>query len=71
MPTDQPGHVSPASGTANDTMSAVKDTAGLAVGAVSAEMTDQLPDFAQTRPRSSDMYEVEAGSIADRKTPAQ
>jgi putative membrane protein len=65
-PTDQPGHVSPAPGTANDTMSAVKDTAGLAVGAVSAEMTTKLPDFVNAA-AISDMYEVEAGSIAQER----
>ena len=65
-PTDQPGHVSPAPGTANDTMSAVKDTAGLAVGAISAEMTTKLPDFVNAA-AISDMYEVEAGSIAQER----
>jgi putative membrane protein len=65
-PTDQPGHVSPAPGTSNDTMSAVKDTAGHAVGVVTAEMTTKLPDFVNAA-AISDMYEVEAGTIAEQR----
>jgi putative membrane protein len=65
-PPDQPGHVSPAPGTSNDTMSAVKDTAGHAVGVVSAEMTTKLQDFVNAA-AVSDMYEVEAGKIAEER----
>jgi putative membrane protein len=70
-PADQPGHASPAPGTANDTMSAVKDATGHAVGTVSAEMTHSLQGFV-TAAAISDMYEVEAGKIAaDRSHNAQ
>jgi putative membrane protein len=63
-PPDQPGHQSPAPGTTNDTMSAVKDTAGHVVGDVSAETTTSLQGFV-TAAAISDMYEVEAGKIAE------
>jgi putative membrane protein len=70
-PADQPGHASPAAGTSNDTMSAVKDATGHAVGTVSAEMTHSLQGFV-TAAAISDMYEVEAGKIAaDRSKNAQ
>lgn len=62
-PPDQPGHQSPAPGTTNDTMSAVKDTTGHAVGTISAEMTTSLNGFVDAA-AVSDMYEVEAGKIA-------
>lgn len=62
-PPDQPGHQSPAPNTSNDTMSAVKDTAGHAVGTISAEMTTSLKGFVDAA-AVSDMYEVEAGKIA-------
>jgi putative membrane protein len=62
-PPDQPSHVSPQPGTTNDTVSAVKDTAGHLVGTISAEMTTKLPDFVAAA-AVSDMYEVEAGKIA-------
>lgn len=62
-PPDQPGHQSPAPGTNNDTVSAVKDTASHAVGLVSAEMTTTTKGFVQEA-AISDMYEVEAGKIA-------
>jgi putative membrane protein len=62
-PPDQPGHQSPAPGTTNDTMSAVKDAAGHAVGLISAEMTTTLKGFA-TEAATSDMYEVAAAKIA-------
>jgi putative membrane protein len=63
-PADQPGHTSPAPGTSNDTMSAVKDATGHAVGTVSVEMTHSLQGFV-TAAAISDMYEVEAGKIAE------
>src|SRR5689334_5697723 len=66
-PVDQPGHQSPAPGTANDTMSAVKDTASHAYGMVSAQMTSSLKGFA-TEAAISDMYEVEAGKIAAQRS---
>ena len=70
-PADQPGHASPAPGTANDTLSAVKDATGHAVGTVSAEMTHSLQGFV-TAAAIGDMYEVEAGKIAaDRSHNAQ
>jgi len=59
----QPGHKSPAPGTKSDTASAIKDTAGAAVGTVSAEMTSTTKGFV-TAAATSDMYEVEAGKIA-------
>jgi putative membrane protein len=62
-PADQPGHQSPALGTSNDTMSAVKDTVGHGVGVVSAEMTKTAKGFVDAA-AVSDMYEVEAGKIA-------
>jgi len=65
-PTDQPGHQSPAPGTSNDTMSAVKDTVGHGVGVVSAEMTTTAKSFVEAA-ADSDMYEVEAGKIAQER----
>jgi putative membrane protein len=66
-PPDQPGHVSPAPGTTNDTMSGVKDTARHVEGTISAEMTTTLKGFA-TAAAESDMYEVEAGKIAKERS---
>ena len=66
-PVDQAGNVSPAAGTSNNTMSAVKDEAGYAVGVVSAEMTTTLKGFVAAA-TTSDMYEVEAGKIAEERT---
>jgi putative membrane protein len=66
-PPDQPGHQSPAPGTNNDTMSTVKDTTSHAVGTVSAETTTSLQGFV-TGAATSDMYEVEAGKIAEQRT---
>jgi putative membrane protein len=63
VPPNQPGHQTPAPGTTNDTMSAVKDAAGHAVGMISAEMTSTLKGFA-TEAATSDMYEVAAANIA-------
>jgi putative membrane protein len=65
-PADQPGHQSPAPNTTNDTASAVKDTAGHAVGTVSAEMTTKLQSFVAAA-ATSDMFEVEAGKIAEER----
>ncbi len=65
-PPDQPGHQSPAPGTTNDTMSAVKDTVGYGVGVVSAEMTTTTKGFVGAA-AVSDMYEVEAGKIAQER----
>src|SRR5580692_5257510 len=62
-PADQPGHESPAPGTSNDTMSAVKDTVGHGVGVVTAEMMTTTKGFADAA-AVSDMYEVEAGKTA-------
>jgi putative membrane protein len=64
---DQPGHVSPAPNTTNDTASAVKDTAGHAVGTISAEMTTTLQGFVPAA-AVSDMYEVEAAKIAQQRS---
>jgi putative membrane protein len=66
-PPDQPGHISPQPNTQNNTVSAVKDTAGHAVGTVSAEMTTKLQDFV-TAAAVSDMYEVEAAKIAEQRS---
>ena len=65
-PQDQPGHQSPAPGTSNDTMSAVKDTVGHGIGVVSAEMTTTTKGFAEAA-AVGDMYEVEAGKIAQQR----
>jgi putative membrane protein len=62
-PADQPGHQSPAPGTNNNAVSAVKDATGHAVGTVSAEMTSTAQGFVDAA-ATSDMYEVEAGRIA-------
>ncbi|HEY2033911.1 MAG TPA: DUF4142 domain-containing protein [Rhizomicrobium sp.] len=66
-PPDQPGHQSPAPGTNNDTMSTVKDTTSHVVGTMSAETTSSLQGFV-TGAATSDMYEVEAGKIAEKRT---
>jgi putative membrane protein len=63
---DQPGHQSPAPGTSSEAMSAVKDTTAGAVGVVSAEMTTTTKGFV-TAAATSDMYEVEAGKIAEKR----
>lgn len=63
---DQPGHASPAAGTSNDTASAVKDTAGHAMASVSGDIT-KLADFVPAA-AMSDMYEVEAGQIAEQRS---
>jgi putative membrane protein len=63
QPADQPGHVSPAPGTANDTASGLKDAAGHAAGTVSAKLATTLKGFVMTA-ADSDMYEVTAGQIA-------
>lgn len=65
-PPDQPGHQSPAPGTNNDTVSAVKDATSHAVGLISAEMTTTAKGFVQEA-AVSDMYEVEAGKIAQQR----
>ena len=57
-PPEQPGHQNPAPGTANDTMSAVKDTARHAVGVVSAEMTSTLKGFAAAAAVSETIVKV-------------
>jgi putative membrane protein len=62
-PADQPGHESPAPGTANETVSAVKDTTFGLVGQISAQMTSTTKGFV-TATAISDMYEVTAGKIA-------
>lgn len=62
-PADQPGHQSPAPGTSNETLSAVKDTTYGLVGQVSAEMTTTTRGFINMA-AVSDLYEVTAGKIA-------
>ena len=62
-PADQPGHQNPAPGTANETMSAVKDTTFGLVGQISAQMTSTTKGFINAA-AISDMYEVTAGKIA-------
>jgi putative membrane protein len=66
-PPDQPGHQSPAPNTTNDTVSAVKDATGHAVGVISAEMTTKVKDFVGAA-AVSDMYEVEAAKIAEQRS---
>ena len=63
---DQPGHKSPAPGSSNSMMSAMKDATMGAVGVVSAEMTTTTKGFV-TAAATSDMYEVEAGKIAQER----
>lgn len=63
-------HTQPAPGTANDTMSAIRDSAGHAYGTVSAEVTTSLKGFA-SEAIISDMYEVEAARIALERTQNQ
>jgi putative membrane protein len=65
-PPDQPEHVSPAPGTKSDTASAMKDTTAGVTGKVSAEMTHSTKGFV-TAAAISDMYEVEAGKIAEER----
>lgn len=60
---DKPGHMSPAPGSNNETMSAMKDTTAGMVGTVSAEMTHSTNGFV-TAAAISDMYEVTAAKIA-------
>lgn len=62
-PADQPGHQNPAPGSANETVSAVKDTTYGLVGQISASMTTTTRGFINAA-AISDMYEVTAGKIA-------
>ena len=62
-PADQPDHQSPKPGTANETMSAMKDATYGLVGQISAEMTSTTKGFVRAA-AISDMYEVTAGKIA-------
>lgn len=62
-PADQPGHQNPAPGSANETMSAVKDTTYGLVNQISAEMTTTTKGFINAA-AVSDLYEVTAGKIA-------
>jgi putative membrane protein len=62
-PPDQPGHQSPAPGTTNNTVSAVKDATRHVAGLISVEMTSTLKGFA-TEAATSDMYEVAAAQVA-------
>jgi putative membrane protein len=66
-PPDQPGHISPQPNTDNNTVSAVKDAAGHAVGDVSAEITTTLKGFVDAA-AISDMYEVEAAKVAEQRS---
>ncbi len=63
-PSDQPGHTSPAANTQDNSVSAVKDAASMAVGTITAEMTSTLSGFV-AEAANSDMYEVEAAKIAE------
>lgn len=65
-PPDQPGHESPAPGSNSESVSAVKDAAAGLVGKVSAEMTSTTKGFV-TAAATSDMYEVQAGKIAEQR----
>ncbi len=64
---DQPGHQSPAPGSANEAVSTVKDAASVAVGTVSASMTSTLGGFTDEA-ANLDMYEVEAAKIAQERS---
>ena len=57
---------SPKPGTRSETMSAVKDSASAMVGTISAEMTSTTKGFV-TAAATSDMYEVQAGQIAEQR----
>ena len=67
---DQPGHQSPAPGTSNETMSAVKDITAGAIGQVAAHMISDTRGFVNAA-ATSDMYEVEAGKIAESRGQAK
>jgi len=62
-PADQPDHQSPKPGSANETMSAMKDATYGLVDQISAEMTSTTKGFVRAA-AISDMYEVTAGKIA-------
>lgn len=66
MAADQPGHESPRPGTNSETMSAVEDATAGVVGRISAEMTTTTKGFVEAA-AVSDMYEVEAGKIAQER----
>jgi putative membrane protein len=63
---DRPGHESPRPGTSSEAMSAVKDSTAGVVGKVSAAMTHTIQGFVSAA-AISDMYEVEAGKIAEQR----
>ena len=63
---DQPGHESPRPGTNSETMSAVEDATAGMVGRISAEMTTTTKGFVEAA-AISDMYEVQAGRIAQER----
>jgi putative membrane protein len=65
-PADQPGHESPKPGTSNETMSAVRDGTAGVVGKVTAKLTNTSEGFV-TAAAISDMYEVTAGEIAQKR----
>jgi putative membrane protein len=56
----------PAPGSRSETMSAVKDSASAMAGTISAEMTSTTKGFV-TAAATSDMYEVQAGQIAQQR----
>jgi putative membrane protein len=66
-PPDRPAHKSPAPGTNSETMSNIEDATSHAVGTVSAATTSSLQGFV-TGAAISDMYEVEAGKIAEQRS---
>ena len=63
---DQPGHKMPAPGSKSETMSAVKDSTAGMVGKASAEMTTTAKGFVAAA-AMSDMYEIEAAKIAQKR----
>ncbi|HET7086702.1 MAG TPA: DUF4142 domain-containing protein [Rhizomicrobium sp.] len=63
---DRPGHESPRPGTNSEAMSAIKDSTAGVVGKASAELTTSTKGFV-TAAAISDMYEVEAGRIAEQR----
>lgn len=65
-PADQPGHQSPPAGTSSEAPSAVKDGAVGLVGEASAEITRSTQGFVNDA-AISDMYEVTAGKIAEKR----
>src|ERR1700753_2771165 len=66
-PAAQPGHQNPAPGSANETVSAVKDTTYGLVAQISSEMTTTTKGFINAA-ATSDLYEVTAAKMVEAHT---